>query len=94
MVIKPITANEIVESRFSVRTISIINDILDERFKVGKPVLITFEEFHDRWDDYVGAYENLIEKEYRNIGDLYSLYGWSVTEGEEGMIFEIQYLCS
>ena len=90
MEIKPITAKEIVESRFSVRTISIINDILDERFKVGEPVLITFEEFRARWDDYIGAYKKLIKKEYHNIGDLYSLYGWYVTEGEKGMIFEIQ----
>jgi hypothetical protein len=90
MEIKPITAKEIVESRFSIRTISIINDILDERFKTGEPVLITFEEFRDRWDDYSGTYEKLIKKEYLNIGDLYSLFGWTVTEGEEGMIFEIQ----
>jgi hypothetical protein len=87
---EPITAKEIVESRFSVRTISIINDILGERYKIGKPVLITFEEFCARWDDYVGVYEKLIEKEYNNIGDLYSLYGWTVTEGEKGMIFKIQ----
>lgn len=90
MEIKPITTKEIVESRFSIRTISIINDFLDERFKIGESVLITFEEFRARWDDYAGAYEKLIEKEYSNIGDLYSLYGWTVTEGEEGMIFEIQ----
>jgi hypothetical protein len=87
---KPITAKEIVESRFSIRTISIINDILNERFKVGESVLITFEEFRAIWDDYTGVYEKLIEKEYSNIGDLYSLYGWTVTEGEKGMIFEIQ----
>ena len=90
MEIKPITAKEIIENRFSIRTISIINDILDERFKVGEPVLITFEEFRARWDDYAMAYEKLIEKEYHNIGDLYSLYGWSVTEGVECIIFEIQ----
>jgi hypothetical protein len=87
---KPITAKEIVESRFSIRTISIINDILNERFKVGEPVLITFEEFRAIWDDYTGVYEKLIEKEYSNIGDLYSLCGWVVTEGEEGMIFKAQ----
>jgi hypothetical protein len=90
MEIKPITAKEIVESRFSIRTISIINDILDERFKVGEPVLITFEEFRARWDDYVGVYEKLIEKEYNNIDELYSLYGWTVIEGEEGMIFKMR----
>jgi len=90
MDIKPITAKEIIENRFSDRTISTINNILAERFKVGEPVLITFEEFRARWDDYARAYEKLIEKEYHNIGDLYSLYGWSVIEGEEVMIFEIQ----
>jgi hypothetical protein len=90
MDIKPITAKEIIENRFSARTISIINNILDERFKVCEPVLITFEEFRAKWDDYARTYEKLIEKEYHNIGDLYSLYGWSVIEGEEGMIFEIQ----
>ena len=94
MEIKPITAKEIIESRFSTRTISIINDILGERYKIGEHVLITFEEFRARWDDYASdyarVYEKLIEKEYSNIGDLYSLFGWFVTKSEKGMIFEIQ----
>ena len=90
MEIRAITPREIIEGRFSVRTISIINNILEERFEPGKSVLITFEEFCNRWDDYAGAYEKLIEKEYSNISDLYSLCGWVVTEGEEGMIFKAQ----
>jgi len=90
MEIKVITPREIMEGRFSTRTISIINDILEERFEPGKSVLITFEEFCNRWDDYDGSYEKLIEKEYNNIDELYSFYGWSVTKGGKGMIFEIQ----
>ena len=88
MDIKPLTPKEIIENRFSPRTVSIVNDFLEENFILGKKILLTFEEFCRGWEDYNNDYEELIKKEYKTIGKLYSLYGWSVTYEENGIVFE------
>ena len=88
MEIKPISPKEIIENSFSARTVSIVNDILEERFAPGKPVKIKFSEFCDRWDDYTNCYKKLIKKEFNSLDELYVYYGWSVNKEDNTMIFE------
>ena len=88
MEIKPKEPKEILEERFCSRSISIINNILRERFKIDKSVKITFEEFCRRWDDYNHDYEEEINHDFYNIGDLFGFYGWTVIDSDfEGKIF-------
>jgi hypothetical protein len=87
MKIKPVSPKEIAESRFSVRTISIINDFLSERLGNDSPIEITFKEFCCAWEDHTDSYKTLIKNEFDNIGDLFKYYGWEVVDSDKGKLF-------